>query len=251
MASASVDRPLRAALLDKPSVAAVLAQLLEACAFAARTGKSTAAEPIELCCLLQAGGSAPALRWLVRSGLVDHLAGASNRVRRIGEPFRQNSRFRLRPEGARLARRRALASARPAEQGLTPQWNPWTLQLRFAGRLVKALTPSAGNQLPILDAFEECGWPARIADPLPVRPGGDVGKRLRNAIQRLNRQEEPLLRFRTDGAATGVRWTLTAAGRRLRLRSADGRPAPGGARARRAAPQRRPSASQKAFSELV
>jgi hypothetical protein len=59
----------------------------------------------------------------------------------------------------------------------------------------------------ILDAFEECGWPSRIDDPIPPRRDSDQRQRLADAVRLLN--SNGVIRFELDGNGLGVVWKAT------------------------------------------
>jgi len=81
------------------------------------------------------------------------------------------------------------------------------LELRVDSVLVKRLDCRATNQICILTAFEEDGWPRHIDDPLHPAKGTDSKARLRYAIHSLNGCQHPwLIRFFADGTGRGIRW---------------------------------------------
>jgi hypothetical protein len=166
--------------------------------------------------LLFKGGSAPALRWLMKAGCLQHFKLAPHgRAARAhaGAPFSPRSRFALTERGLMLAdfagslparAERKRAAPRPKNK---PRWNAELRELRLGPQLVKRYRRPANNQALILDALEELGWPPCIDDPLPGGPG--QRKRLLNAIQRLNgAQVTPRLRFHANGAGNGVLWEV-------------------------------------------
>ena len=63
------------------------------------------------------------------------------------------------------------------------------------------------NQELVLRAFEEEGWPPRIADPLPPRTDQDVKRRLHSTICNLNRAHEVvLIHFEGGGDGESICW---------------------------------------------
>ena len=69
------------------------------------------------------------------------------------------------------------------------------------------------DQVLILAAFEEEGWPDRIDDPLPPLRDINPKCRLHDTIKWLNRNQEiRLLQFSGDGKGQGVRWKILVAG---------------------------------------
>ena len=81
-----------------------------------------------------------------------------------------------------------------------PCWNLHRKELWVSECLVKRFRVHSPNQVSVLEAFQEEGWPERIFDPL--QPG-----RLAETIKSLNRhQKVPLIRFSGDGTGQGVLW---------------------------------------------
>lgn len=99
----------------------------------------------------------------------------------------------------------ASASSVPSP-GSIPEWNAATRRLYLDDVLVKEFRQPAENQEIVLARFEEQGWPERIDDPLPPDAGPDVRDRLHNTVRRLNRQQNPLLWFESDGQGLGICW---------------------------------------------
>ena len=81
-------------------------------------------------------------------------------------------------------------------------------ELWLGGVLVKAFRQPAINQVTILAAFQEEGWPHHIDDPLPGGDNVDSQDRLHDAIRRLNQQKVSLIRFLSDGLGKGILWEL-------------------------------------------
>ena len=81
-----------------------------------------------------------------------------------------------------------------------PEWNREIRELLFEGSVIKRFPRAATAQEPILNSFEDAGWPAWILDPLPLdRDPDECKRRLKFAIFRLNQQDPPTLRFRSLG----------------------------------------------------
>jgi hypothetical protein len=90
-----------------------------------------------------------------------------------------------------------------------PHWDSATRQLRVGDVVIKEFHQPAENQVTLLTAFEEEGWPPRIDDPLPPSGGIDPKERLHEAIRRLNQHQiTPKIRFAGDGTGRGVLWRL-------------------------------------------
>jgi hypothetical protein len=85
-----------------------------------------------------------------------------------------------------------------------PVWNRDRRELLLDAEVLKRIDRlnRAVNQVTILDAFQEDGWPSRIDDPLPPSTNS---RRLADTVRRLN---ERLLRihFSRDGTGEGIRW---------------------------------------------
>ncbi|HEX3655210.1 MAG TPA: hypothetical protein VHV55_05370 [Pirellulales bacterium] len=91
------------------------------------------------------------------------------------------------------------------KQKAKPHWNRQSGKLLFNDRVVKTIRRLgiATNVVPVLDAFEELGWPERIDDPLP---GGADSQRLQDTVKSLNSGLDQELHFRADGAGRGFVW---------------------------------------------
>ncbi len=88
---------------------------------------------------------------------------------------------------------------------LVPHWDGNALW--FAGLLVKEFARGAVDQKAILSAFQEEGWPPRIDDPMPGKPGKNSHRRLHNAINNLHRRMVyRVIKFRGDGTGEGISW---------------------------------------------
>jgi len=87
-----------------------------------------------------------------------------------------------------------------------PVWDSQRRELRFRGKLCKAYpkTP-APNQVSILEALDEAGWPTRISS---VRdPDGEIliDRRLGETLRSLNNRLK-YISFRADGTGNSVIW---------------------------------------------
>src|SRR5262245_46966369 len=102
---------------------------------------------------------------------------------------------------------------RVAPACLKPVWDAAHRELRYNGRLVKRFRVPALNQIAVLDAFQEDGWPEFIDDPIPPEHGIDPKQRLNVTIKSLNRNQlEPLIRFHGNGNGLQVYWEVVEAG---------------------------------------
>ena len=164
------------------------------------------------------------VRWLVCRNWLMHgqdisTPGDEHRMvrERAGAVFDSHSCFTLTTEGQQLVANRLRSPGlnahhlrvtdRVAIQSNGPCWDASRHELRLGRQLIKRFRWPALNQETILAAFEEDGWPAKIDDPLSLKPDLDPKRRLADAIKCLNRnQEARLLKFRGDGTGEGVLW---------------------------------------------
>jgi len=94
-----------------------------------------------------------------------------------------------------------------ATQIILPDWDPELRVLRLGGQVVKQFQQRSSNQILVLSAFQELGWPHRMDDPLVPNKGLDPKRRLRFTIWRLNNhQERRLIQFLGDGTGQGICW---------------------------------------------
>jgi hypothetical protein len=101
------------------------------------------------------------------------------------------------------------ASDRPLGQ---PRWDRASRTFYLGEKAIrKYQRHPAKNNMAILDAFEEEGWPGSIDDPLPPRSGIDPKKRLRDAVRSLNDKQRDL-RFSCDGTGERIRWNVSERG---------------------------------------
>lgn len=92
-----------------------------------------------------------------------------------------------------------------------PRWDATCRELCWGLTVVKRFRLPASNQVLVLAAFEEEGWPRHIDDPLPSPFDCDPQQRLHDTIKRLNRhQVNPLIRFRANGSGSGIFWELSS-----------------------------------------
>ena len=91
-----------------------------------------------------------------------------------------------------------------------PRWDMLRRELFVDGQVVKRFRVPAPNQIAVLAAFQEEGWPPRVFDPLPPDGDQEPKQRLRETIRALNQhQRPPTLRFFGDGTGQGVLWEWT------------------------------------------
>ena len=93
-----------------------------------------------------------------------------------------------------------------AEQA-KPQWDKERLRLTYLGKKIKRLRSRtvAENQVAVLDAFQDKGWPGRIGNPIPEKPTIVPQRQMHETIDGLN---EGLtgIKFRADGSGEGIVW---------------------------------------------
>lgn len=105
----------------------------------------------------------------------------------------------------REANRESVVANLPPAISNKPSWNAETKALSVGGSVVAEYRKNpAPNQTRVLTAFEECGWPDRIDDPLPG-PWDTPEKRLNDTVRAMN-EKQGVIHFRTDGTGQGVIW---------------------------------------------
>ena len=183
---------------------------------------------------LSATGLAPRdLRWLLKKGYIARareVTAAPAVVRHIepaGPTFGHDDCFVVTDAGLAVLRASGVGATQPDapaifainrvssvedRAGLRPHWDAQRRTLAVGDTLVKRYRQPSSVQELILAAFEEEGWPARVADPLPRRGDQEPKRRLHDAIRALNQhQAASLIRFGGDGTGEGVLWELTEA----------------------------------------
>lgn len=84
------------------------------------------------------------------------------------------------------------------------EWIKTLGELRLNDDLIRRVRVGhATKVVPILDAFQECGWPEHMDDPITA---GD-SQRLREVLRVLNRGLKRI-RFHADGTGEGIRWSV-------------------------------------------
>lgn len=86
-----------------------------------------------------------------------------------------------------------------------PRWNAANGELHYGEVLVRTVSRQAKSLGKILGAFEEEGWPPRIANPLPSRE--DLSKSLRDAVRNLNKKVT-VIKFFAHDRGRAVMWDL-------------------------------------------
>jgi hypothetical protein len=184
---------------------------------------------VEIHELIRLGLTSNDLRFLVELEYVDHgieRTAAGDTRRRfhcaIGPSFGRRSCFIVTPRGALAAhlfcdatnqRVRGnpigalLAGTSSLHGSDTPTWDAGRYTLYLGSHIVKRFTWQAANQVRVLAAFQEEGWPVRIDDPLAPSPTVHAKRRLSDTIKCLNRKQQiKLIHFRGDGTGQGITW---------------------------------------------
>ena len=104
-------------------------------------------------------------------------------------------------------------SLNPPEADDVPPRGPWfkkSLRRFFAnGRIVRTFRRAAPDQMEILIAFQEQGWPAWIENPFGRSTSADSERRLSNAVARLNHQQKPKrIYFWVEKGTQRIYWKL-------------------------------------------
>ena len=121
--------------------------------------------------------------------LFDSIAGS------VGDVAQESLPRELTPPGSR------------AGNSVKPLWDAARRQLCVGETVVKRLTRVAKHQERILCEFQELGWPVRVVDPLGLADESGTKKRIRMAVYKLNRSQDPrLILFECDGTGRGVQW---------------------------------------------
>ncbi len=184
------------------------------------------AVPISL--LKSLGANENDLRWLSLKKFVSHarevtLEGDDGReFRPTGNlTFCEQSCFVLTETGVATYQGQTLKSIEPIGKPspnrfvqpralAMPSWDLVSRRLQFGARIVKRFRWPAANQMAVLCAFQEEGWPERIDDPLIPQPEQDSKRRLADTIKSLNRKQiNELICFHGDGTGEGVLWERT------------------------------------------
>jgi hypothetical protein len=227
------ERESRAAQTERVGqlMLAVLAQLHDAYDYSRVAGLNHWDFAVEIESLLTIGITTNDLRWMVSQGCVEHACevtqpedAARSFLPCRNLDFPPRSRFVL-AEPPRSCRDCAGSNERrfcPAAASIDlpdatpddsagasprPKWDSNLRVLRYGSLVIKLYRQPAANKERVLAAFEEEGWPSRIADPLP--PHGDQvpARRLQDVIKGLNHnQQNPLIRFSGDGTGQGIIW---------------------------------------------
>jgi hypothetical protein len=228
--SPSAQRP--AGELSQPQIVTALFILFEAHRHAAELGRPPSDFAVEWEDLAAPGLTRSDARWLlykgwIKSALETPSTRNGHRSFRYNAPltFGPGTCFMLTdaglPEVKKLLPHGKLPSPPPAPhrppatpgqshadpERAAPFWDTGAGKLYRGDHIVKHYREPAPDQRCILDAFQEEGWPPRIFDPLPGKPGQDPKRRLQKGIEHLNRaQRHPGIHFFGDGTGEGICW---------------------------------------------
>jgi hypothetical protein len=87
---------------------------------------------------------------------------------------------------------------------LRPRWDGERRELYFGNNLCKEYRVRAPNQISILEAFENDGWPKRIDDPISSGADNATRQRTSDAVRALNIND--YIRFELAGDREGILW---------------------------------------------
>ena len=230
----SHQRGCSSAARTPDKIEAALRLLVEARDYARDTQCDAWHFAVEIATLQAAGLTPNEARWLIRKGYVEHAretttgAAVARQFRRSNShAFYKRSCFILTESGLAFACQ--IATHSPASHDLPeisprashdghgcsrrPHWDAELRELYVDGQLVKRYKSPAPNQIAILSAFEEDGWPRHVDDPLPRSADleEDPKRRLNDTVKSLNRHHHVrVIHFSTDGTGEGVRWEWIA-----------------------------------------
>jgi hypothetical protein len=92
-----------------------------------------------------------------------------------------------------------------------PKFNKDTRELYLGDAFIHRFSTQASNQIAVLTAFQDAGWPREIPDPLGNPRDRGFGKRLHDTSYGLSRvQKLRLIRFSSTACDRKIRWDLTA-----------------------------------------
>jgi hypothetical protein len=86
-----------------------------------------------------------------------------------------------------------------AAPAIKPVFDADSRELSISGKVIKRYKRPAENQILVLTAFQESGWPSRIDNPLPPK------KNLRETIRSFNKTAGICIKLGSD-SGNGIRW---------------------------------------------
>ncbi len=163
------------------------------------------------------------LLWMLFQGHIEHLQSSGNGRKGMNAVasvrFTKVSAFRLTPLGKTFGDEFVTAVLTPGCESVGAFWNMLWVGLlvptyekqdrilRWGEHLIKHFDRPADNQILVVSAAEELGWPFWWDDPLPRRHGQNPKTMLHDTIKDLNRrQKADLIRFKGDGTGTQIGW---------------------------------------------
>lgn len=212
-----------------PSTRNTVLQLLrDAWDFAHRHRVDVREFAVELAELQAAGISTVDLRALLLGGLIERareVTRSNDTVRRFRKvrslQLHQRDSFVLTEEGRRVLSRKSNGRASKRTDSaarrrtpnhrrtMRPTWDADLRELRLGSIVLKRFTRTASAQELLLAALQEEHWKPVIDDPLPVRPGADAKRRLRETVKSLNKSQNPRrIQFSVTGDGTKVAWQV-------------------------------------------
>jgi hypothetical protein len=174
--------------------------------------------------LYRSGLNEADLRWMISTGLVEHAVEKTNpdAEKRSFMPtpgclLTDHSCFVLTQAGCALAEnlsmRQLPGRIPPVETGkkiVRPHWNFHERELTLGGELVKRFRTPARCQEIILNGFQRTKWLKRIDNPLPRDTDVDPSQQVRDAVRRLNSNQQDFqkISFTRDGTGNGICWAI-------------------------------------------
>jgi len=202
----------------RPRLRCALVILLEAYESAADSKRNPWDFAVEIAELHAAGLRTTDLRWLVGKGYVQHAiektkGGDTGRVfgkwGQLGQlRFSDRSGFVLTEAGIRAAR--LLQGETVLSAAETPHWDDANHTLFWRSLALHHFQKDAPYQEAIVRRFEDEGWPRCVTVVLPQDPGVSSKERLHAAVQNLNRNVRPYLRFGLEGSGSRIYWEPAA-----------------------------------------
>jgi hypothetical protein len=109
---------------------------------------------------------------------------------------------------ARDGGQRTDSNGQPAADGkrrriTQPTWDG--KRLKWGAKTIKAFRRAAPDQMALLQAFQDRGWPRQIDAAQVERHGGNVARLARNTVHNLNCGLERI-EFHLDGTKHGIYW---------------------------------------------
>jgi hypothetical protein len=90
---------------------------------------------------------------------------------------------------------------------LLPSYDGQQRLFHWGTHVIKQFQQPAANQVLVLQAEQELGWPSWLDNPLPGGQGKNPKVRLHDTIKDLNRrQRAEVLQFKGDGTGTRLGW---------------------------------------------